>query len=198
MSERGSADDNRPSARDHGGVVSTVVEQAGAFIDDVYAGADEKGLAHSHEVGDLLAALGGDDELVAAGLLHDVVEDTGIALDDVRAAFGDRIADLVGALTEDTNIPSYPERKQALREAIGRAGPTALAVSAADKVARLRAADRRGTTLPARKVEHYQRTLETLAAHGIHTTHTDELRRRLRAHDLRRRGRTTAAPALRP
>ncbi|HWH94052.1 MAG TPA: HD domain-containing protein [Baekduia sp.] len=172
--------------------MDSIVEQARAFVDDAYRGADdEKGLAHSHEVGELLAELGYDDDVVATGLLHDVVEDTGIDIEEVRNAFGDTIADLVYALSEDADIRRYAERKKALREGIAIAGPTALVISGSDKLARVRAADRRGQTLSARKLEHYERTLEMLATYGIHTAHTAELERRLRLQRLRRR----AAPA---
>ncbi|HVO29014.1 MAG TPA: RelA/SpoT family protein [Candidatus Paceibacterota bacterium] len=41
-----------------------------------------------------------DDATIAAGLLHDTVEDTGIALDDVRREFGDEIAFLVDGVTK--------------------------------------------------------------------------------------------------
>jgi guanosine-3',5'-bis(diphosphate) 3'-pyrophosphohydrolase len=71
---------------------------------------------HTHvvAVAIILAELHLDTVTVAAGLLHDVVEDTGVSLDDLRAAFGDEIADLVdgvshiGGLTFDS-----PEKAQA-------------------------------------------------------------------------------------
>jgi (p)ppGpp synthase/HD superfamily hydrolase len=172
--------------------VCSIVGQARAFVEDAYQGADEKGLAHSHEVGELLAELGYDDDVVATGLLHDVVEDTGIDIEEVRKAFGDSIADLVYALSENAHIRGYAERKNTLRERIAIAGPTALVVSGTDKLARVRAADRRGQTLSARKLEHYERTLEMLVTHGIRTAHTAELERRLRLQRLRQRTETAA------
>ncbi|MFC1787952.1 RelA/SpoT family protein [Patescibacteria group bacterium] len=47
-----------------------------------------------------LAEMGIHPNVVAAGLLHDVVEDTGIELDDVRREFGDDIASLVDSVTK--------------------------------------------------------------------------------------------------
>jgi GTP pyrophosphokinase len=41
------------------------------------------------------------------GLLHDVVEDTGRTVDDVRAYFGDTVAQIVAELTEDDRIRAY-------------------------------------------------------------------------------------------
>src|SRR4051812_31238817 len=114
--------------------MSALVNHARAFIAGAYGGGDEKGLAHPREGGELLAEAGCGDEVVAAGLLHDVVEDTSADVESVRAAFGDPIADLIDALTEDGKITPYAARKQALREAIGAAGPAALTITAADKL----------------------------------------------------------------
>ena len=71
--------------------------------------------------------------MLAAGLLHDVVEDTPVTLPEVRQAFGTRVALLVDCVSEDMSLPG-PERKLAYREAV-RVGPAeARAICAADKV----------------------------------------------------------------
>ncbi|MCA1789423.1 MAG: HD domain-containing protein, partial [Thioalkalivibrio sp.] len=41
------------------------------------------------------------DDLIVAGLLHDVVEDTNTTLEEVRQRFGDAVADLVRAVSKD-------------------------------------------------------------------------------------------------
>ena len=51
-------------------------------------------ITHSVEVAKILAELGLDSVTVAAGLLHDVVEDTDIGLRDVEDEFGKQIADI--------------------------------------------------------------------------------------------------------
>jgi hypothetical protein len=53
----------------------------------------------------------------------------------------------VAALTEDPAIEDYAERKRALRQSVVDAGFPALAVFAADKLARMRVADRTGLLL---------------------------------------------------
>jgi (p)ppGpp synthase/HD superfamily hydrolase len=164
--------------------VSSIVEHARAFIAAAYGGASAKKLAHAQEVGELLAELGCVDEVVAAGYLHDVVEDTDTDVTAVRDAFGDPIADLVAALTEDPSITAYAARKDALRASIAQAGPAALTITAADKLARVRAADRAGKRLAARKLRHYEQTLAMLEQHGIRTAHTAELGRRLHERQL--------------
>lgn len=74
------------------------------------------------------------DEVLAAALLHDVVEKSEIEAAEVRARFGDEVADLVEALTEDETIESYEERKDEHRQRVAEADPAALAIFAADKL----------------------------------------------------------------
>src|SRR6201987_5188494 len=50
----------------------------------------------------ILAGLRLDEPILAAALLHDTVEDTGIAVEDVRAEFGEEIAKLVEGVTKLT------------------------------------------------------------------------------------------------
>ncbi len=52
----------------------------------------------------ILAELELDKETIAAGILHDVVEDTDITLDEIRARFGDEIALLVDGVTKITQL----------------------------------------------------------------------------------------------
>ena len=73
-------------------------------------------------------------EVLAAALLHDVVEDSETNLDEVRAEFGDEVAGLVGALTDDESIDSYRERKAEHRERVAAADGEAMAIYGADKL----------------------------------------------------------------
>lgn len=157
-------------------------ERAEAFARRAYraAGWSEDGVRHSLQVADLLAQHNAPAELVVAGLLHDVVEDTGADLADLRGRFGDRVAELVEALTEDPSIHDYVERKAALRDAVAAAGEPALLVSAADKLARLRTADAAGATVPPHQLDHYARVLELLLARDSESPHLHELAERLR------------------
>src|SRR5512147_1179644 len=60
---------------------------------------------HCLAVASILADLRVPPEVVAAGLLHDTVEDTTVTLNDIRRDFGDTIAILVDGVTKLTNLP---------------------------------------------------------------------------------------------
>src|SRR5262249_15427475 len=70
---------------------------------------------HPFGVAKICAELQLDDEAIAAALLHDVVEDTGATVEDVRAEFGDEVATLVEGVTKLTRI-SFQSREQAQAE----------------------------------------------------------------------------------
>jgi guanosine-3',5'-bis(diphosphate) 3'-pyrophosphohydrolase len=89
---------------------------------------------HPIAVAELLVKSRYGDEVIAAALLHDVVENSAIEIGEVRERFGDVVANLVAALTEDETIPSYEERKEEHRWRVAEAGPQALAIFAADKL----------------------------------------------------------------
>lgn len=57
-------------------------------------------IVHPREVSELVRSFGGDDAMIAAAWLHDVVEDTGVTLEDVGYHFGEDIFMLVYWLTD--------------------------------------------------------------------------------------------------
>ena len=99
---------------------------------------------HPVQVAALLDEHGhGDEQVLAAALLHDVVEDSDTTLDELREKFGGEVAGLVGAMTDDEEIDDYRERKAEHRERLAAAPVEALAIYGADKLtnsATLRAA----------------------------------------------------------
>lgn len=94
---------------------------------------------HPVTVAELLAEHGFPDEVLAAALLHDVVEESDTEVGDIRARFGEPVGALVGALTDAEEIHPYGRRKDAHRAGVEEAGPDALAIYAADKLANIRA-----------------------------------------------------------
>jgi hypothetical protein len=90
-------------------------------------------IEHLLAVGELLAVQNHPDEVLAAGLLHDIAEHAEVEPESLRGRFGDEVVELVEALTEDPTIPDYEERKKEHRERVAAAGPNAQAIFAADK-----------------------------------------------------------------
>ena len=93
---------------------------------------------HPHEVAALLYGAGAPDDLIAAGALHDALEQTPITAFDLRRRFGSKIAALVVTVSEDTGITGYAQRKAALREQVAAADDEALMLFAADKISKVR------------------------------------------------------------
>jgi GTP pyrophosphokinase len=66
--------------------------------------------SHVLAVAEILRALNLDYETLAAAMLHDVVEDTDVTLDDVRSEFGPVIANLVDGVTKMERIGEFQQR----------------------------------------------------------------------------------------
>jgi (p)ppGpp synthase/HD superfamily hydrolase len=129
-----------------------------AFLIDAYEGVDVrpgKGLPHAQGVADVLRDAGYDEGTQVLALLHDVVEDTPRTVEEVRDAFGDPMATMVGALTEDPSTPRYAQRKRDLRTRTIAAGSPVVDVALADKIASLRHALVTQTKVSDRKLRHY-------------------------------------------
>ena len=103
-----------------------LVERAFALSREAHMGqtrmSGEPFVSHCVEVAHILAELQMDPETVAAGLLHDVVEDTEVRLGLIRREFGERVAELVDGVTRIAQIErkreeraggKHPEAKQA-------------------------------------------------------------------------------------
>jgi (p)ppGpp synthase/HD superfamily hydrolase len=143
---------------------------------------------HPLEVASLLSGRDFDDDVVTAGVLHDVVESTDVSLDDIERRFGRRVAGLVAAVTENPAIEDYAARKAALRDQVARAGRDECAIYAADKVAKVRElrakAARDPEALRGRKLAHYRASLEMLRASGHYLALVDQLEFELWALDV--------------
>lgn len=73
---------------------------------------DKPMIIHPISVAELLEEYGYDDNVVAAGYLHDVVEDTKYTIEDIEKEFGKDIASLVMGASEPDKSLSWEERKQ--------------------------------------------------------------------------------------
>ena len=144
--------------------------------------ADGAPLDHPVRVARILHASGYADEVVAAGLLHDVVEDTPEELEDIARRFGQPVAGLVSALTEDGTIEPYEARKAEHRRRVCDAGHEAAAVFAADKLAKVRELEAEGSAVEPAKLEHYCRSLEMVRSAHPEVPFLEDLERELAAY----------------
>jgi hypothetical protein len=153
---------------------SPLTRDALAFAADRHAGqtrdldGDVPFVTHPVEVACLLHEAGYADEVVAAGVLHDVLEDTDAEAEELRSRFGDRVAGLVTSVSDDPSIENADEQKAALRRQVAEAGEYAGAIFAADKISRVRELRLRlsqgGLGEGDRsKLDHYRASLEMLS-----------------------------------
>lgn len=68
-------------------------------------------ISHPIAVAVILVGLGMDSDTIIGGLLHDVVEDTSVTLEDIEKQFGADVAELVDGVTKLANIP-YSSRAE--------------------------------------------------------------------------------------
>ena len=95
-------------------------------------------IEHPIAVAEIVASSTDDPETIAAAYLHDVLEKTDVNASQLRQRFGDLVADVVIACTEDPSLASYADRKRDLRRKAISAGRPSSVIYAADRVANLR------------------------------------------------------------
>jgi (p)ppGpp synthase/HD superfamily hydrolase len=91
---------------------------------------------HLAHVAQLLAEAGCDANVIAAGYLHDCIEDVDVSYGQLASAFGKDIADLVLAVTDDKNL-RWMDRKRMQVEHAPLADPRVAALKLADKISNL-------------------------------------------------------------
>nr|WP_304259827.1 HD domain-containing protein [Phascolarctobacterium succinatutens] len=96
-------------------------------------------IVHPLEVMHILEVMTGDKHLMAAGVLHDVVEDTSATLEDVYAKFGDDIGTLVEGHTEKHKEDPWEKRKEEALAHLAKADAREQKLVLADKLANMRA-----------------------------------------------------------
>jgi guanosine-3',5'-bis(diphosphate) 3'-pyrophosphohydrolase len=112
---------------------------ASGHRDQIRKGSSTPYIEHPVAVAIILERAGFDEEVVIAGLLHDLVEDTDVTLDEVRRSFGNRVAEIVAGCSEeklDTEGRKRPwiDRKSDHVEAVKQANNEVRAVVLADKL----------------------------------------------------------------
>jgi len=96
-----------------------ILRRAYEFAENAHSGQKRKSgedyFVHCAEVARILVDLKLDTSTIAAGLLHDVVEDTPVTLEELEQTFGPEIAALVDGVTKIEKIPLKREDSEELR-----------------------------------------------------------------------------------
>ena len=123
-----------------------LISEAADFAARRHTGRQRKGrgnepyVNHLAEVANLLSTASDatDAELVAAGWLHDTIEDTATTREELAQKFGERVATLVVEVTDDMTLPKAERRYKQVVDA-PRKSPGAKLIKIADKVSNIRA-----------------------------------------------------------
>lgn len=119
-----------------------MIKKAAEFAARAHEGAVRKGsnipyIVHPYEAAVIVSGLTSDPEVIAAALLHDVIEDAGITYECIVEQFGVRVADMVKGESEDKS-KTWQERKQATICHMAKASRDEKIICLGDKLSNLR------------------------------------------------------------
>lgn len=128
---------------------TTIFDKAAKFAIDAHQNTERRGkgfpyIIHVMEATEIVASMTNDPELLAAAMLHDVVEDTDVTEDEIRKEFGDRIADLVVGESDPeikgaSETETWKARKEFVIERLAKEPRDAKIVALGDKLSNMRA-----------------------------------------------------------
>lgn len=116
------------------------IEHAEAFAKAAHRGQKRKYTGepywhHLEEVAQIVKDAGGSVEMICAAWLHDTVEDCGTKVEQLRATFGDDVAEMVEALTDSTHDKGNRKTRKALdRARLAAASPEIQTIKLADMI----------------------------------------------------------------
>ena len=105
-------------------------------------------IVHPMEAVEIVSTITADQELLAAAALHDTIEDTDVTVEQIREVFGERVAELVHAESDQINgelfngeneEETWHARKQAAIDRLAAASHDAKIVAMGDKLSNMRA-----------------------------------------------------------
>jgi len=123
----------------------SIIFKAIEFAAKAHAGQFRKGtnlpyIIHPLGVAKILIDHHCSDDIIAAGILHDTIEDTGTTVEHIRQLFGDRVASFVDGASEPNHATeSWENRKLHTIQFLKTAPMDVLLVSCADKLDNIRA-----------------------------------------------------------
>lgn len=126
---------------------TSLLDRAIIFAVNAHQGIERKGkgfpyIVHPMEAMSIVATMTNDQELLAAAVLHDVIEDTATTADELRREFGERVALLVEAesdiKTDGSKADSWHQRKQAALDKLTKASRDVKIIALGDKLSNMR------------------------------------------------------------
>lgn len=126
-----------------------ILTEAMCFAVDAHGEERRKGdgtpmVLHAMEAAAIAATLTGDDEVIAAAVLHDTVEDAHVKPEEIESRFGQRVAWLVSVETEDKHrdqpaAKTWRARKEETLARLGASPDRAVAIVVlSDKLSNMR------------------------------------------------------------
>lgn len=128
-------------------VYPPIIQEAIIFASKVHKhqkrkGKDQPYISHPMAVGLILARVTDDPNVIAAGILHDTIEDASpygsITKEIIEDIFGEKVAEMVNDVTEQDKSLPWAVRKQQAVEHISQMGRDSLMVKSADVLHNLR------------------------------------------------------------
>ena len=128
---------------------SELLDKAIVFAVNAHHNTERRGkgfpyIVHPMEAMEIVATITPDQELLAAAALHDTIEDTDVTVEQIREAFGARVAELVHSESDQmpegvTEEDSWHDRKKAAIDRLAAASHDAKIVAMGDKLSNMRA-----------------------------------------------------------
>lgn len=123
-------------------VKQSMIKKAAEFAKRAHDGVYRKGteipyITHPMETAAIVTAFTNEPEMIAAALLHDVIEDAGVTKEELEEKFGSRVAFLVESESEDKSR-SWMERKGTTVEHLKSATRDEKILALADKLSNIR------------------------------------------------------------
>ena len=127
---------------------TSLLDRAITFAVKAHQGMERKGkgfpyIVHPMEAVCIVATMTNDQELLAAAALHDVIEDTDTTADDLKKEFGERVAMLGEAESDDktggSKADTWHQRKQDTLDRLRNADLDIKIVALGDKLSNMRA-----------------------------------------------------------
>jgi len=126
-----------------------IFDKAAAFAIKAHGDSERRGhgtpyALHVFEASAICETITKDQEILAAALLHDTLEDTDVTYDELIKEFGERVANLVYAETDkfyegDSEESSWTRRKQEAIDRIKQASKDVKIIAMGDKLSNMRA-----------------------------------------------------------